>query len=329
MLIRFKSFVFLIIFLMSLNLWAQHKLVDGRQYLIYVVSKDQWLYSFAKSLGMPSNKIPDFIKTLILENPQIKNPELVYRGDKIFISSELYQSYVQPKSSFVIYKNTMTDPSPRLPASEIQSQIKETLSQQRISGWLIEPSLSFSRIDTKDLSSGGDLKVLSDPNIGFISTYMDQQKQNNFTYYQLKFERHDYPRTIGKNITENQFNLFSMYIGKRWTNHSGLIKTAQLGMKQLPYIFTDSSGDLVSRKVNSPEVSTAISKSWHKDWSSGLSAGYLFGSYAGSVEIKEAYFFEAQVTKSKLQFFYRELILESSLTDQKLAELGLKLQFRF
>lgn len=300
--------------------------------MIYEAYKTDTLWKMASHLGVKEADIPNFIREILKENPRLKDPDLIYPGERLLIRSSTVDLFIPKDSRFRTYWINQPDQS-RSPSSIQQVQYK-TEGTDLLS---LTPRMGFSRIDARQRGTSSRATLLSSLNVGVKSSYSWKNRWGPGGL-NLDLNWNEYDEELGQDISRNQVLLTQFDYTQGLSLSETWMILIHLGLYQSPYLFTDANNNLFLKVGTQPGFGTALQKTFLRNQISlNLQISYFYNGYAGDTVVDEGLAYGISLHKkwslwnhdlnSVLEFNRRDLLTE--VTSQEITELSVGVGWEF
>ena len=300
----------------------QYEQID--HYIVFQPKKNQYLYRFLESLGVPKKKRMPIVKEIQYFNREIKDEDIIAKGEAIYIPKLLF---LKAGIRFPEEKHPLVERQPAAaqePVAKLARKVQVGLLWQ------------FSTIDAVEKVDNTRGSLESNLGYGFWL----QKEWKDFLYLNLQYLRESFDRAEGKSLNNASSDRLHLGIGSSFYQGSYLTANLEGSVRQVNYLMASSSTRLDIRKVNLPVVSLLVDFAEWSFW--GIRFGlfsrlhYYFASTDSGYTSKEALSADAGFHLSlkshpqwKLQAQYEELNMDTSIHRQRYKDLFLKIIYHW
>jgi LysM repeat protein len=308
--------------------------------LSYVVKKGDILSRIAqKNIAGPIYGKGGSLQKLLELNPKIKNPNLIFVGDRIQIP------YEQP--SFADSTPASTPPASRAPAAEsekIETIETDTSFKAHHRPFEISISAGNSYFTSTDKVNNSKAGVASNINFGASAAYVQNISGLLHLKGKIALEHQSYNPIDTRTLINSDRIYLDYGLGLLMLHNIDLISELTVGMQARPLLRTNSSTSLIIDAVSIPYTRYQASGNfWETSngmkFGSSLGAKLLFPvSAPASNRMKLGYGATAEVYSKELLKRGNELLLklsfeyekqDSKLSDRSYYQVGLGARYQF
>lgn len=279
-----KKGLFLFLFLFRFLALAENEKValDKEPWLIYQVDRTHSLWRFAEHLNIKSQDIPRFIQEILYDNPRLRNPSLIYPGEKILVRGSVLYGFIPKKKSYTTYW-----------ANGLNTKINSTskmylpMKSDNEQNVLLLPSFGYERLRASQRGTGASVTLLSSAKVGLKSEY-NWRNSLGSTGIGLGLDWVKFNENFGNQIQKNAW----LSLQVEWFQQIQIFQTWKmnfsLGYFQAPYLFTDNSNNLSLKLGGQPGLGVGVIKdilSLNSQF--GLKLTYFYFGYAGDTLIQD------------------------------------------
>ncbi len=324
--------IFIFTFFLALNAVAGPSVFKENPWVLYEVQRTQSLWKFAKHLGVKKRDIPKFVKEIVKANPFLKNPNLIYPNEQIFLKSSTINRFVPLEKQFrTHWMKKRSDQRSMASVQQVQYKAEGT------DLFSVTPRLAFSRIDAQQRGALSKATLLSTMNVGVIGSYSWKNRWGPGGL-NLDLNWSEYDEDLGQNITRNQVLLTQFEYIQGLSLSKSWMTLVSLGLYQSPYLFTDPSDNLYLKVGTQPGFGLAVQKNFlQSEISVDFKVSYFYNGYAGDTVVDEGLAYDiafhkkwsawGQPMNSVFRVNKRDLLTE--VTSQEVIDMSLGLGIEF
>jgi hypothetical protein len=173
---------------------------------LYTVKKGDCLSEIIHTIGFsPIYGKSGYLEKIIKLNPQIQNPNMIFKGTEIFLPEIPPQKpSAKPRrlhAKTARKKEIKSDPSPPIDIMEKNTISDDSYPHTEIG---FRPNFSYSRIEWQNTESNVNLVLLSDLNPGAVFHWDTVWSEKFRSQIRLGFSKINFRNTAGNQITNNE-----------------------------------------------------------------------------------------------------------------------------
>jgi len=254
---------------------------------LYLVRKGDTLSGIAKRyFGSPIYGRSGSLSVLLFANPNIKNPDRIFIGDKITIAK----------------KEIQTENLPSIPTSEVPSPIFHNEFELRA-------DLFFSGMSLRDFSSGASAIFFSSLNVGLTGFWQQRWSPKWKSFFSVGIERQSYSGPSNRTFQNSEQFYYQLGVGLSHEWPSGHSLSIEGGVAEVPFVTVPSLTTVSISRVPVGRLSGYFLYRFLSlspfDLLSGLRVGWLLPSSTSDFTINSGAFYRAEITLKKTQVPYR------------------------
>lgn len=305
--------------------------------ILYQVNKGDWLYKILRHPDLQADNKKKVILEIKHLNPEIKNPNHIVPGQKLYIPYSFFQSYAFQEGELKHQKRRMvssviSDLSDQKPIDKPKKSRKE--SDVGL-GFKALSTLSYSRIDATELLDNSKAEVISKTNYGFGLALEKKDYSFDFRWMKYNYTSHIFSiKDAEIHLAQARFNLVTR--GEWFTYTYGF------AYSQKPYLNSLNTTYLKLTGVNHPAVNFTLHANLIKNHFAEMDfyarGFYHFSASTESLSVQDHFQYNLglQLLNKWCHHFTSVVELEwiqqrasTSVSKQEIKEISLNLGFTF
>ncbi|MFZ4715728.1 MAG: LysM peptidoglycan-binding domain-containing protein [Bacteriovoracaceae bacterium] len=299
----------------------------------YVVKPGEILGRIArKNLGAPIYLQEGSLVKIMQLNPELKNSDRIYPGQKLRIAVPRTTSSLQPEET------TKATVGEEVVAQANQATVWAAPSElepeeDTYSHFRIDPNFKFLRLNSLDKATNGSAVLLSKTHYELPVTWEQIWSKTFRTFGRFSYSHTKYERPVGKELKNPSISQYGFAVGAGFLQDQKNRVAVELGVEEQAYLKGVNTTQVELFKVPAPNAKVITEHDLYNKKSLtvglGLKAAYFMGTNTGHVDAEAAIqyggqlYLKQQLKSSLLGMYtgYAKTNQDTNISSQNLTEM--------